>query len=247
MEVTICSNVSISKGGKWKNMKEIRGKPVLDTLEEIADPKHTALLVIDVQNDNCSPRGIRALKGIDISNLRKILPPLKTVLEEARRLGLSVIFTRATRSRDGSHEAGPRLRFIEKAIYGLGSEFVGSEDKLEGTWGHEVVEELEPRPNERQIIKYRSSAFIGTTLDIILRNRGIKSAVVVGLASWACVLATVKDLEQHDYYPVVLSDCVNSNRRDLHDAALLLLAHIGDVVTSEQLLKVWRPATVPEA
>ena len=86
-------------------MKEVRGRVLLDTLEEIADPKHTALLVIDLQNDNASPKGAQGSAGRDISWARRIIPTVKQVLGEARRLGLLVVFMRVTRSRDGMLES----------------------------------------------------------------------------------------------------------------------------------------------
>ncbi|MBI2957241.1 MAG: cysteine hydrolase [Chloroflexi bacterium] len=219
-------------------MKNIRGTLVLDTLEEITDPKRTALLVIDVQNDNSSPKGMLASKGRDISWVRKTLPSIKTVLEEARRLGLFIIFTRTTRSKDGTHESGPLLRRRGRSAHGAGL----AEYEVEGTWGNEVLDELEPRPSERQVIKYRSSAFIGTTLDIILRNNGIKSAVVVGLVTEGCVESTVRDLIDHGYYAVLLSDCVCSSNQEMHKASLLVAATRCDVIPSTELLKTWRSA-----
>ncbi len=216
-------------------MKEIRGTLVLETLEEIAHPKHTALLIVDVQNDNASPKGALASRGKDISWIREAIPRIKRVLEEARRLGVLVIFMRRTRSKDGSHEAGPQLRMRERSPHSRDV----PEYELERTWGNEVLEELAPRADERQILKYRSSSFIGTPLDFILKNRGIKSAVVVGLVTEACVESTVRDVEQYGYYPVVLSDCVRSSRQNLHEAALLVMSARYDVVTSEELLKVW--------
>ncbi|MBI2957243.1 MAG: cysteine hydrolase family protein [Chloroflexi bacterium] len=216
-------------------MREIRGISVLETLEEIADPRHTALLVIDIQNDNASPRGILALNGVDISAVRTILPAVKSVLEAARRLGLLIVFMRNTRSRDGSQESGPLMRGRERQhTRGLAG-YV-----LEGTWGNEVLEELEPRQNERQMIKYRPSAFIGTPLDLLLKNKQTKSAVVVGQGTPWCVETTVRDLEQYGYYPVVLSDCVcTADRRELHQASLLVMSDRYVVVTSGELLKVW--------
>jgi nicotinamidase-related amidase len=222
-------------------MKRIHDRLVLETLEEIADPKHTAVLVIDVQNDSASPKGFLASKGVDISMARKTIPRIKTILEEARRLKLLIIFMRMTRSKDGSLEAAPRLRLLEKGVHTRG----GTEYEREGTWGNEVLDELEPRPNERQFIKHLSSSFIGTPLDSILRNRGIKTAVVVGSVTEGCVETTVRDLEQYGYYPVVLRDCVSSRRQDLHDAALLVMSARYDVVNSEELLRLWRSA-VPD-
>lgn len=221
-------------------MKKIQGVEVLETLEEVADPKHTVLMVIDVQNDNSSPKGILGRNGRDISWVRKTIPNIKTVLEEARRLGITVIFTRATRSKDGSLESGPMLKARQKSVHSIGV----AEYEWEGTWGNEVLDELEPRPEERQIVKYRPSSFIGTPLDLLLRNRGIKSAVVVGLVTEACVESTVKDLIHYGYYAVVLRDCVSSSRQDLHEAAMLLMSTRCDVVDSEELLKVWRAGNV---
>ena len=223
-------------------MKEVMGTVVLETLEEIANPKHTAFLVIDIQNDSASPKGLQASNGKDISAARKIIPKVKVVLEEARRLGLLVIFMKSVRSKDGICESGPRHR-----LHARSNAFPapGAVTCVEGTWGSEVVDELAPKPNERQIIKYRSDSFIGTTLDMILRNRDIKSVVVVGMATWGCVECTVRTLNLTDYYPVVLSDCVCAREPDLHELSLRLMsATYADVVSSEELLNVWRSVSV---
>lgn len=226
-------------------MKEIKGTVVLETVQEIADPKHTAFLVIDIQNDTCSPKGLLASKGEDISAVTKMIPNVKVVLEEARRLGLLVIFTKSVRSRDGICEPGPRHRLHEKI---KAFPAPGAPTCVEGTWGGEVVDELEPRPNERQIIKYRSDALMGTPLDMILRNRDIKSVVVVGVVTWGCVESTVRALNLTGYYPVVLSDCVSAREQHLHEASLLVMSSTyADVISSEELLNVWRSVSVTRA
>lgn len=219
-------------------MKVVRGTEVLETIEEIVDPKHTALLVIDIQNDNSSPKGVLASKGGDISWARRSVARVKTVLEEARRLGLVVIFTKQAFVRDGSLESGTLLRMLHRKGWQAVAE--REEYELEGTWGSEVLDELEPRPGERQIVKYRSSSFIGTALDFVLKSRGIKTTVIVGMVTEGCVESTVRDANQYDYYPVVLSDCVWSGRQDLHEAALLVMSARYDVMPSDELLKVWR-------
>ena len=45
------------------------GKEVFSSLEEVADPRHTALVVIDVQHDFCSPKGLfdRIGKNLDMT------------------------------------------------------------------------------------------------------------------------------------------------------------------------------------
>jgi len=219
-------------------MKEIQGTLVLETLEEIADPKHTALLVIDVQNDNSSPKGFMASQGRDISWIREVIPRIKMVLEEARRLGLLVIFVRMTRSKDGRYESAPMLRLREKSAFLRDA----TEYEIEGTWGHEVLDELEPKVNERQINKYCPSAFMGTPLNLVLTSRGIRAVAIVGLRTEVCVESTVRDMAQHGYHPVLLHDCVCSSRQDLHEAALLVMSDQYDVITSEELLEIWHSA-----
>ena len=213
-------------------MQEIGGKMIYDTIEELVDPKHTALLVIDVQNDH-GPNGFLAKKGRDISWALKILPNVKRVIADARRRGMLVIFTSNTLSRDQRAESPAQLRFMSKGAH-LKEGLAGYE--LEDSWGNEVLEELARKPNEPWIIKYRSSAFHGTRLDFILRNNKIESAVVVGLVTEGCVESTVRDLVGYGYYPVLLRDCVTSSRQDLHDAALLIMSARYDVISLDQYL-----------
>lgn len=216
-------------------MKEIWGKVVYETIEEIVDPKHTAVLVIDIQNDNTSPNGFLAKNGRDISWARAILTNVRKVLEEARKRGMLVIFTRNTKSKDGRSESPAQIRHLSKSAHARGSR----EYEREDTWGNEVLDELEPRPNEIQIVKYRSSSFHGTRLEFILKNSKIETAVVMGLVTEGCVESTVRDILGFGYYPAILSDCVTTSRRDLHEAALLVMSARYDAITSDQLIKAW--------
>jgi nicotinamidase-related amidase len=221
--------------GREVAMKIINGIEVLESIEEIVNPKHSAFLVVDIQNDNAGVDGSMAKAGRDVTFIRSLLPNIQAALAAARQLNMMVVFLRNTRSKDGSHEAGPVQRARLKSAHSLGLEFY----ETEGTWGHEVLAELAPRPSERQIIKYRPSGFVGTPLDLILRNRGIKSVIVVGLVTESCVEGTVRDAYQLGYYPVILSDGVGSPRQELHKAAMAIMKAKYDVISSEQLLKLW--------
>ena len=214
-------------------MKMVAGKMVYDTIAELVAPKHTALLVIDIQNDH-GAKGFLARKGRDISWVLKILPGVKKVIAEARRHGMPVIFTSNTLSKDLKAESPAQLRFLSKSAH-LAEGLTGYE--LEDSWGNEVLEDLERRPDEPWIVKYRSSSFHGTRLDFLLKTAKIETAIVVGLVTEGCVESTVRDLVGYGYYPVLLRDCVTSSRKDLHDAALLVMDARYDVITSEELFK----------
>jgi ureidoacrylate peracid hydrolase len=113
----------------------------------------------------------------------------------------------------------------------------------QGTWGHEMVAELAPRPGDMIVDKHRRSGFAGTTLDQVLRSNHICSTIVTGVVTHGCVDATVRDAMLRDYYVTVVRDCVSSSSRELHDTALFLLERImpleDSVVTHEQITEIW--------
>lgn len=215
-------------------MQTIRGIEVLETLDELVAPEHTAILVIDVQNDETSPDGAMARSGADIGYMTRILPPMRALLDRARERGIRIVYTVSTKSKDAAFETGTTLRFIARKRTIRAWDF-----KAEGTWGNQVAEALDPRPDERQIVKFHSSAFVGTPVDQLLRGNGIRTGVVVGTATEGCVEATVRSLQDHGYYPVVVSDCVTSRHEALHEAAMTVLRARWDVVTSAELLDTW--------
>jgi ureidoacrylate peracid hydrolase len=215
-------------------MKVVRGIEVLETLDELVAPQHTAILVIDVQNDETSPDGAMARSGADIGYMTRILPPLRALLDRARERGVRIVYTVSTKSADATFETGPTLRFIARKRQIRAWAF-----KAEGTWGNQVAEELIPRPDERQIVKYHSSAFVGTPVDALLRGNGVRTGIVVGTATEGCVEATVRSLQDHGYYPVIVSDCVTSRHEALHEAAMTVMRGRWDVVTAAELLDVW--------
>ena len=69
---------------------------MLTTLEEKVDPKHTALLVVDMQNDFCHERGVTALNGADVTNAQIMVPRLRHLIDEATRAGMLVAFIRTS-------------------------------------------------------------------------------------------------------------------------------------------------------
>ena len=215
-------------------MKEIWGKIVYDKIEEIVDPKHSALFVIDMQNDH-GPKGYLAKIGRDVGWVMEIVPRVKKVLAEARKRKMLVIFCSVTLSKDHRMESPAQIRFLQKSPHILGTDNY----EIEDTWGHQVMEELERRDDEPWIVKYRSSAFHGTRLDLLLRNNGIESVICAGLVTEGCVEATVRDVLGYGYYPVVLRDCVTSSSKHLHDAALTVMTARYDVITSDDLFKAW--------
>ena len=222
-------------------MIERFGKQVLTETDELVAPSHTALLIVDMQNDCCAPGGAFALQGADTSLYGEMVPKLASLLSAAREADVLVIFIQAT-TLPGALGQSPAQLLFEHRMKESYSD--ADDDAFEfcvpGTWGHAIVDDLSPQPGELVIEKHRSSAFIGTNLDLVLRSNGIKTIVVSGCTTEGCVDSTIRDGGFLDYYPVAVRDCIASDNRALHDAAMLILeAYRAIVVPSSDVMSSW--------
>src|SRR5262245_13194660 len=97
-----------------------------------------------------------------------------------------------------------------------------------------------PMLGDLVIEKTRYSAFIGTTLEALLRTRGIHTVVAAGLTTDVCVSSTARDAFQRDFHVVTLSDCTAEQTQERHESGLSTLrANFGRVMTSDELLALW--------
>jgi nicotinamidase-related amidase len=220
-------------------MKTIHGKLVYDSFEEMLNPAHTALLVIDLQNDFVSADGPLALAGNDISPVMKLLPKCAGFIDEARALGVMIVHVRFTNLPHGLSESPAILRTNLRM-------FNTVDFCIEGTRGAEIAEECSPREGDLVVSKHRSSAFVGTDLDQLLRSNGIETLVIIGHQTPGCVEATFRDAAYYDYYNVLIEDLVAAYRQDLHEASLLIQRARHDVCASTQVLDVWRNRDVDQ-
>jgi nicotinamidase-related amidase len=220
-------------------MRTVHGKQVCETLAEVLDPARAAVVVIDVQNDAMRREGKLALAGNNVDDMVAVLPRIAAFVAEARELGIPVIHVQMIHKVGSTAQSGPHLRTM-CTISAIEDAF------LEGTWGAELCEEVAPLAGEPVVVKHRSSAFRGTDLDMILRATGRETVVVVGEQTPGCVEATFRDAAYHDYYNVLVEDCVAAYDRRQHEASLLIQRRRHDVCTAAEALAIWR-AAVPVA
>lgn len=211
-------------------MKEMFGKQLFESLEEMADPKHTALLVVDPQNDFCAPNGIFGQHGYNMAPIQKMLPHLIQFVKDARRLGYYIVWIQQTTLPNGMSDSPAWLAF--KTRNGKNPEYT-----IDGTWGQQFADGLVPEPGEPVVQKFRSSAFVNTTLDLILKARGIQTVIATGVMSHGCVEATARHASYLDYYVVFLSDCVASANEELYANGIKLMRFYFPVVTSSEFVQ----------
>jgi len=209
----------------------MRDPDLLMTLPERADPAHTALLVVDVQNDFCAKGGyIDQTVRADVSGAEGVANAIIPVVESARASGVPVIWIRATYDWKNLH--GPMLVKYREAGF-------NAVCCAEGSWGADWYI-VRPAPGEEIVTKHRYSAFVGTNLDDLLRARRIRSLVVTGVATNVCVDSTLRDGFLRGYYIVVPKEAVGCPSKELHEATLKNVQFLlGDVVSNTQLIELW--------
>lgn len=202
-------------------------------LSAVVDPAHTAVLVIDVQNDFCAPGGHTEVNlGKDVADCQAVVGPIRRLVAAAHAAGAPVIWVKA--DYDRNYLSRP-IR-AKQAARGIKSAYCVS-----GTWGAELYE-VAPKDGDVVIEKHRHSAFVGTELEQVLRDRGIQTLVMAGVQTHVCIESTLRDGSARGYYIVVPRECVGSFDRALHDATLRCVEmHFGEVVATETLHDLWSP------
>jgi nicotinamidase-related amidase len=213
-------------------VREIFGKMVCETIEEVLNPDWCAVLPIDLQNDFMLPSGSVGKAGGDLSAMAELLPKAEAFIKRTRELGVKLIHIRIVDLPNGESDSPSWLR--SKGMMSGVSAFA-----VEGTWGADFVEGCEPRPGEMVVTKHRSSAFVGTNLDMVLKSNGIKTVVLIGEQTQGCVEATYRDAAYYDYYNVLVEDCVAARDRKQHEASLMIQKARHDVVTMDQCFSIW--------
>ena len=213
-------------------MRVVNGVACYSELSEILQPEHTALLVVDMQNDFCRPSGWMATQaGRDLSAIDEMVPHAVALVDAARDAGVFVVFIQQTTLPDNASDTAAWIYF--KTRDGR----TRTDYTLDGSVGQEVISEIEPRPGEARVKKHRPSSFHETELDRLLRDRGIETVVVFGTFTQGCVLATTLDASFHDYYVVLAEDCVQSFSQRLHGVALEFMSSRYDVVPSATIIE----------
>ena len=219
-------------------VKEFYDMEIMLDLEELINPKHTALVVVDVMNDECRKRDEEGIVSYINKEFEVLVPRLKSLIEVARKAKVQLCYLQHTTLPNMINESPPRIRYLMKARGSNDPDVVTMFD-LEGTWGHKIVEDIEPEPSDFLIKKHRPSGFVGTNMDLLLKNAGIQTLVFTGIVTEGCVEATVRSAVHHDYYIVVVRDGVASRDPEAHNASLRWYGKHFDRPTIKQLSELW--------
>ncbi len=187
------------------------------------DPTRTALLIVDLQNDFLHPDGAYARAGkanADIAALPgKVLP----IAEALRALGGWVVSTQFTLvpGKGGEPFISPHLKALRP--------FLGKGDFAPGSWGHSLVDSLQPADLTVEKVAY--SAFYMTRMEWVLRKAGIDRLFVAGIVTNGGVASTVRDAHVRDFHTTVLADGCAAFSKEVHRRAIDDLSTVCGVAT----------------
>lgn len=178
----------------------------------------SAVLVVDMLNDFCADGGAMVLPGSE-----RLIAPQNSVIEAIRNNRGTVVFV------NDAHRNGLRRD----------REFLKREPHCrEGTWGAKVVDALDRRPEDIEVVKRRYSGFFNTDLDLTLKDMEIDTVIVVGVVTNICVRSTVHDAFFHGYRVFVPQDCVAATGPREQESSLYDIAtHFGWVTRSDDIVK----------
>lgn len=195
-------------------MEQIRGLTIARTLADVvAEPM--ALVVYDMQVGIVS----QLPDGADV------VARVAQVLDLSRRVGLPIFYTR--------HISLPvRIAGVAQLRTAMDWQHREHADEVVAPFPPEapqtrIVPELAPRSDEAVLDKITMSAFAGTYLDIALRDGGIRSFVIAGIALEVGIEPTVRHAMDLGYLPVVVTDACGSGNAAAARRSLDALAFAG--------------------
>lgn len=208
-------------------------------------PEQTALIVIDMQNAYTSKGGYLDLAGFDISTTQPVVQNIKKAVVAAHAAGIQVIYFKNGWD-DQYVEAGGvnSPNFHKSNALKTMRKQPELQGKLlaKGGWDFELIDELQPLAQDIVIEKPRYSGFFNTALDSMLRSKGIRNLVFVGIATNVCVESTLRDGFFLEYFGVALSDaCYQAGPEEAQQASLYnIKTFFGWVSDTQEFTKIFQ-------
>ena len=182
------------------------------------DPRHAALLIIDMQNytarrdggeyRDLSEQEIEERFGFFFRMLEDTaLPNLQRLLTVCRRGRIEVLYTIIESLTEDGRDRG-----LDYKISGL--------HVPKGSWDARVIEAIAPAEDEIVIPKTSSSPFLSTNIDYVLRNLGVRSLIIAGILTDQCIDSAARDACDLGYLVTIATDACATHSRERHEWSL---------------------------
>lgn len=202
-------------------MQEYLGIRIPQSLDEMISPRETALIVYDMQ------AGITK----QIANGEAIVGNVARVVNAARSAGIRTFFTRHM-------SLPPELMGAFQLRMTMAWQRVDSPEKINPIFvrdnpAFQIIPELAPRPSEGIVDKISMSAFEGTYLAMALRDCGIRSFIICGIALEIGIDPTCRQGADLGFWPILVEDASGYGNEEAAKHSIASLKHMGDTIITD--------------
>jgi ureidoacrylate peracid hydrolase len=197
-----------------------------------------ALIIVDMQNDFVHSDGSFSYMArehpeadIDLQFLMGTIPHVQRLADAFRVAERPVVYVAHILKPDYSDAAFPYWRI------GMTPGGGNRTHCVEGTWGAQIIDELQPRNGEHLVAKKGFGGFANTPLDTILRNMGVNTCVMSGVTTCVCVSNTVRGGVELNYRMVIAAEGVAEVNRQAHAGELSTMQRLfADVTPLDEII-----------
>lgn len=213
-----------------------------ETMDEVPepkiDPKKTALLLVDLQNEFVLRDFGEALQFKARGEWERwipfhdrlddiVIPNNKKLLDFFRKNKMTVTYGRIACLREDGEDRSP----VQK------SEGWNGMLLPVNSYAAQMIDELKPMENEIVVNKTTDSVTTGTNYLTLLQFMGIETVVVTGIVTDQCVACTVRGLADAGYKVICVEDACAAGSMELHDAELKIMNVIYcDVLSTDETI-----------
>jgi len=194
------------------------------------DPKHTAVVVVDMQKDFVDPEGAAAKRGRDMSASNALLEKLPGFLEEVKKKGVLTLYTQQIYDREKQNE-------LQLEQYDLDGKFISCDVNTDG-WHLYGVD----APEGDLYIKHDYNIFSAEGFKKRLEKEGIKTLIITGVETIFCIETAVRSAFDLGYKVVVPKDLIAGNPKypELNNHTLTMIERFfGVLTTKEEIIDTW--------
>lgn len=189
--------------------------------------KKSVIVIADFINEIVHPKGVFGQHNAQRIAEDKTIEKANQLIAWGRAKGIPIAHVKV-----GFSEGYPECP-LHSPMFGKAKEF----GVLQlGTWGTEFHEEIDVQPHDFIVIKHRVSALYQTNLQPYLTANVINHVIFAGISTNYVVETTVRELHDRDYQVTVVADACNAATRAGHEASLIAMQRLAEVVSVDELL-----------
>jgi gluconolactonase len=176
------------------------------------DPKRTALIIQDMQNDVIIEGGAFAESGSpEHAKEQNVVANSQRLADACRAKGVPVIHVHyiVEQGAPGLKQNAPLFQGVKDA-----------NALVRGTWGAAPAEGLEPKEGDFVVEKMRMSGWEGTKLEQLLVGLGVDTVIVTGAWTNMSIEHTARTGADKGYTVIVPEDCCSTMNAEWHNAAI---------------------------